>query len=196
MLAPTWAEWFALDAIPQWDAVALSLGVCPHALRGSVPSEPRWPSEGFRAEFDRRRYALDMASLPHGGRWDGAGSPFVELRTFIAWATRASWDLPQELTALIEERPSSADPIAERQRRAAQAPRADKLTRAIAEIVEQHPGEGTKHILARVRALDWVTVTRDGKVEWTDKGGRKKSADESSLEHRVSRARRSLGKPR
>lgn len=114
MVAPNWPEWLNLDAIPQWDAVALSLGACPHTLRGNVPHEPRWPDSRFRDDFQRRRYALGMASLPHGGRWDGDGSPFVELRAFVAWAIRAGWDLPAELKELAAlargAEPSSSKP--------------------------------------------------------------------------------------
>jgi len=162
MKAPHWPEWRTVETVSQWNAIALSMGACPHALEGTFPHEPRWPTEQFRDEFLRRLKVLNTARLGLVNQWDGGGWPYVALGEFAAFAKRCEWDMPPELEVLATSTQPAPTPAGGGRYTAAELKRAkqayaelDKACqRKSASAIGKKAGMDREKVTAMVRAGD------------------------------------------
>lgn len=198
---PKWEEvWRHIHAVRIWEAVALSLDIEPSRVRdrGNRHGADRFNESKV---FKKRLLRASRSSHDELPRIEGSGyseDSKVTLSQFAAWAKSIGWDIPDELAALAED-PSSADPVAARNRAIARRPRLDGLGRIIRRIVAKQPTITEKALLGELEKLiratiDGVTIEAitDNAIEWIDNNKPARSTELSALKDRLSRAKKAL----
>ncbi len=113
---PDWDLWFAKAEVQLWEAIHLSLDVCPERTDPEVLRK-REQSREYRIRFANAASNLGKQLEPTRLSLNGSRYATVRLADFAAFVKSRGWDHSWKLSSLAAEPPKAeAKPLAQRER--------------------------------------------------------------------------------